>query len=302
MHLRRWIIGLCLWALWGGNSPDVSAAVLAVGGQQFLLDARRFDMWGIRAASASQSSGAYSAPFSPDQGTSTGLTNHYDLAGQGTAENSGVRCYFQAVKAAGTGVANSGESSTAEHRLQEYRGELAAFRKEFGGTRELPPVHSFLFGMGSRPKLLYKSGALIDSVTGKILRQWPDQSEIILPPEYSVFITTRDGRSVRLVEDEQAVWVEENRRKEPVASVLHVSMKRDANLVDIVDAGDGLSGGFTPRQDGKEHGCQNRNDGNDDQQFDERDSGPMPLCSKPLTFRFWAHDRGSLRLHAGDRI
>lgn len=101
-------------------------------------------------------------------------------------------------------------------RLAAYRAELAALRKEFGGARKLPDVRFFLFGMGPRTKLLYKGGALIDPASGKALRQWPAASETIIPPDYTVLIEVSDGRHVRIVEDEKAVWVEEDGRREPI--------------------------------------------------------------------------------------
>jgi hypothetical protein len=117
-------------------------------------------------------------------------------------------------------TASGGDSHTpgiGSDRLAAYRCELAAFREEFGGTRELPDVNFFLFGMGPRRKFLYQAGALIDSVTGETLRQWVVESQCILPPDYSVLLTTEEGREIRLVEDEHAVWIEEDGRRVPVA-------------------------------------------------------------------------------------
>ncbi len=107
------------------------------------------------------------------------------------------------------------ESGAPVRLLAEYRRELQAFRQEFTGTRSLPAVDFFLFGMGPRTKLIYRSGVLADAKTGKAIRQWPIRSEIILPPEYSVYLTTAEG-SIAIIEDEQAVWIEQNARREPV--------------------------------------------------------------------------------------
>lgn len=94
-------------------------------------------------------------------------------------------------------------------RLSEYRAELDAFRLAFGGARALPDVSFFLFGMGPRTKLLYKSGVLLDARTGKTLHQWDVKSEIIIPSDYSIFIETRDGTKLSIVEDEQGVWIDQ---------------------------------------------------------------------------------------------
>jgi len=110
-----------------------------------------------------------------------------------------------------------GDPDLATKRLAEYRTELDAARQEFGGSRPLPSVQFFLFGMGARPKLVYKSGTILESSTGKVLRQWPVKSETIVPCDYCVSITTTGDAPVRIVEDEQAIWIEEDGRRQPVA-------------------------------------------------------------------------------------
>jgi hypothetical protein len=102
-------------------------------------------------------------------------------------------------------------------RLVEYRRELDALRQEFRETHSLPAVDFFLFGMGVRAKFVYKSGGLTAAASGEIVRQWPVQSEVIVPPDYSVFLTTTNGQRIALIEDEQGVWIEERGQREPVA-------------------------------------------------------------------------------------
>ena len=94
-------------------------------------------------------------------------------------------------------------------RLSLYRAELAQFRRDFGGAHDLPDEKFFLFGMGLRTKLLYKAGALLNAQSGQVIRQWDVSHEIILPAEYSVVLRIKSGGEVRLVEDENGVWVEE---------------------------------------------------------------------------------------------
>jgi hypothetical protein len=100
-----------------------------------------------------------------------------------------------------------------EEALKDYRDNLRKLRKEFGGMRTLPDVKFFLFGMGGRPKLLYQNGALRNALTGETLKQWDVESEIIVPPDYAVFLTTRDGNKIKIVEDEQALWIQEGLHK-----------------------------------------------------------------------------------------
>ncbi|MCD6416891.1 MAG: hypothetical protein J7M08_09390 [Planctomycetes bacterium] len=65
-----------------------------------------------------------------------------------------------------------------------------------------------LFGMGRRRKLLYQDGALRDALTGETLSAWPVVSQKLEPAEYRVTIETRTGELIRIVEDEEGVWVE----------------------------------------------------------------------------------------------
>lgn len=110
----------------------------------------------------------------------------------------------------------------AAAELARYHAELQAFRAEFGGeTFDLPDVHFFLFGMGARTKLIYKAGALTDAATGRTLRRWQVKSEAIVPPAYRVDMTTEAGAPVRIAEDETAVWIEENGKREELPGTRH---------------------------------------------------------------------------------
>ncbi|HEY6229287.1 MAG TPA: hypothetical protein VI282_19370 [Verrucomicrobiae bacterium] len=104
-------------------------------------------------------------------------------------------------------VAVVAQGATVESKLEAYRAELDAFRAEYGGSRELPDVRFFLFGMGLRPKFIYRDGKLIDVRNGVIVRQWKIKSDVILPPEYRVVITKEDGNKLQIAEDEQAIWI-----------------------------------------------------------------------------------------------
>ena len=110
--------------------------------------------------------------------------------------------------------ANSlGTTDNPEESLHRYRKSLKSFRLEFGGSREMPDVNFFLFGMGNRTKLVYKNGILKNAVTGEILKKWNVAKEIIVPPDYSVCLTLSDGNLITIREDEQAVWISGDKSK-----------------------------------------------------------------------------------------
>lgn len=101
--------------------------------------------------------------------------------------------------------------------LDKYRLELAKFRTEFGGNRTLPDVRFFQFGMGQRTKLLYRGGALIDILNPKIVHhKWEIESDLIIPPAYLVVLNLKNGSQIRLVEDENGIWIVTNSSRVPI--------------------------------------------------------------------------------------
>lgn len=96
-------------------------------------------------------------------------------------------------------------------------------------------VRFFLFGMGHRSKLIYRDGRLLDVFTGKVIRQWPLKRDVIVPPDYRVWLETANGGSVSIVEDEQAVWVEEAGQRVAVeGTVSPVKLPGSLFLVSLV--------------------------------------------------------------------
>lgn len=71
----------------------------------------------------------------------------------------------------------------------------------------------FLFGMGSRRKLLYKEGRLLDALTLELLKEWQVREERIDPAEYRLELSTKNGEVV-LEEDEEGVWLAEKGERE----------------------------------------------------------------------------------------
>lgn len=96
--------------------------------------------------------------------------------------------------------------------LRTYRANLAKLRQEHPNHRDLPDLKFFLFGMGSRLKLIYRNGRLLNALTGNIEEQWNVKQEIIVPSEYTVHLDLADqsgslSRSVQIREDETGVWI-----------------------------------------------------------------------------------------------
>lgn len=83
-------------------------------------------------------------------------------------------------------------------------------------TIQLPKVKFYLFGMGNRRKFLYRDGTLFDARTSQVFRQWQVAEEKIFPSKYTVRLKTSDGKTIVITEDEQAVWLEEGRERDPL--------------------------------------------------------------------------------------
>jgi hypothetical protein len=78
---------------------------------------------------------------------------------------------------------------------------------------KLPECPFYLFGMGNRRKLLYRSGRLLDALTGEVLRSWEAISESIQPASYRVWLRTRDHAEVAIFEDAAGVWLDDGGRR-----------------------------------------------------------------------------------------
>ncbi len=103
----------------------------------------------------------------------------------------------------------------------DYRSELTALRREFGGSAVLPNIRFFLFGMGQRQKLVYRSGQLVNATSGQLMREWKLKSDVIAPPDYLVTLEMVDGATVHIREDETAVWIEEGGTRTAVEGTQH---------------------------------------------------------------------------------
>ena len=79
------------------------------------------------------------------------------------------------------------------------------------------PSRYFLFGMGSRRKLVYKQGELFDPFPRERLGHWNVGKEKIFPAEYKVVLETDQG-VVIICEDETGVWLEEKGKRRKIAT------------------------------------------------------------------------------------
>jgi hypothetical protein len=105
-----------------------------------------------------------------------------------------------------------------DRTLTAYRNALKAVRQSYGGSRHIPSVRFFLFGMGGRQKLVYRDGALYEARTGAVMHRWELVRDLIVPPAYTVAIETKNGMRIFIVEDEEGVWLEEGGKRTALSS------------------------------------------------------------------------------------
>ena len=101
----------------------------------------------------------------------------------------------------------------AEKELVAYERELSSLRNEFGGATNMPDIKFFLFGMGNRPKMIYKNGVLKYVQEGKIIEKWDVSECLISPSEYTVNLRLKNGTMVSVYENENGVWINEAGKK-----------------------------------------------------------------------------------------
>lgn len=83
---------------------------------------------------------------------------------------------------------------------------------------KLPAETFYLFGMGSRPKLLYQRGVLSWLFGREVLQSWEVRTEKLWPAEYRVELDLAGGGKVTIWEDSRGIWLRENDRLEKLGS------------------------------------------------------------------------------------
>lgn len=95
---------------------------------------------------------------------------------------------------------------------------------------DLPNPRFFLFGMGQRPKLLYRSGTLYDALSGQVVHRFAIRSERIVPAEYRVEWVGADGTPGAICEDERGIWLEHRFQRTPLGTCARVRLPRFENF------------------------------------------------------------------------
>lgn len=102
-------------------------------------------------------------------------------------------------------------------KVNMYHASLDSLRKLYNHKRSVPTVDFYLFGMGSRTKMIYKNGLLLNAITGDTLYRWPIKNQLIVPSEYYVYIATTDKKTVHIFEDSTGVYLVVNGNKKTLS-------------------------------------------------------------------------------------
>ncbi len=105
-----------------------------------------------------------------------------------------------------------------ERLLKSYRDNLDLLRQEHKNIRKMSDIKFFLFGMGDRPKMIYKDGILKDAKTGEVKYRWNVKKEVIVPPEYTVYMENGNGKKVKIQENEKGIYIIEGKKKITLAT------------------------------------------------------------------------------------
>lgn len=105
-----------------------------------------------------------------------------------------------------------------DYQLSELRGQ--------GYSQKLTDSRFFLFGMGNRQKFVYRDKKLIEIDNDSVIIDLSNACrDVIIPDEYKVVCFNQNGDSTVIIEDEHAIWVENNGvRSKIVGCDSHVSL------------------------------------------------------------------------------
>jgi len=70
--------------------------------------------------------------------------------------------------------------------------------------------------MGPRPKFIYRKGQLIEWPSLRLLHSWDVKSEIIVPPSYSVWLTSVQSK-IHIFENEAGIYLDEEGKRTTLA-------------------------------------------------------------------------------------
>lgn len=113
-------------------------------------------------------------------------------------------------------------SLTTPISYDNYEYQLNLIRGNSNNIQNLKSSKFFLFGMGERRKMVYRENKLIDLEEQKVVRKFEDiQTDKIIPDEYKVVLTKKDGSEVVICEDEKAVWLREGNSLDSIEGTTH---------------------------------------------------------------------------------
>lgn len=113
-------------------------------------------------------------------------------------------------------------SLTTPLTYDNYEYQLNLIRGNSDNLQNLKSSKFFLFGMGERRKMVYRENRLIDLNNQKVVRIFEDiQTDRIIPDEYKVILTKKDGSEVIISEDEKGVWLKEGNSLDSIEGTMY---------------------------------------------------------------------------------
>lgn len=83
----------------------------------------------------------------------------------------------------------------------------------------------YFFGMGNRKKILFKDGKLIDLDNKNILYEWDVKEYLIIPNEYTIILSTNQGDYIKIYENEDGVFIQENGNDLIEGTDIHINLE-----------------------------------------------------------------------------
>lgn len=101
--------------------------------------------------------------------------------------------------------------------------ELENYKKEYDELKTTYQVQTtvdpnwfdyYYFGMGNRKKYYYKANQIIEIDSKKVVKEFDEKEHYLIPNLYTVLIETKNGKFIKIMEDEDGVHFIENNKEE----------------------------------------------------------------------------------------
>ena len=106
----------------------------------------------------------------------------------------------------------SNEYKSYQNYLKEY--ETFVKNHDCNLTNVSSSKNFYFFGMGNRKKIIFNTNRLNDIENKKVIKKWNVKDFLVIPNEYTVIIQTIDNHFIKIYENEDGIFINDNNTTE----------------------------------------------------------------------------------------